>query len=111
MRSGKPYRPSNSPDAVLVRDYVGFCGVEHVLYTDFNPAGKIVNPEPRSLAEAAIRSVALAPWEKDGIGYLMRLREGSVETALTPLYVAEILSQTGAPTPAEAMESLRPKET
>lgn len=64
--------------------------------TDFNPEGKITDPDPESLARAAIESVGRAQAGKDGISYLIGLREAGVETALTARYVAESLSQTGA---------------
>jgi hypothetical protein len=93
--SAKTYRESARPTAVIVRDLPGFCGLEHVIYTDFNPEGKIAAPDPPSLADAAITSVGRAAPGKDGISYLIGLLQAGVETALTARYVAEILSRTG----------------
>ncbi len=46
--TGQTYREKTSENAVLVRDWPGFCHLDHVLYTDFNPGGKIPNPDPRT---------------------------------------------------------------
>jgi hypothetical protein len=105
--SGQLYRESSSPKSVVIRDDVrGFCGLDHVLYTDFNPKGKCENPDPHSLACAAIRSVTKARPGEDGISYLMKLICVGVETTLTPRYVAEILALTGTGSLAEALELL-----
>ena len=42
--SGQLYRESNSANAVVIRDAPEFCGLDHVLYTDFNPKGKLLRP-------------------------------------------------------------------
>jgi hypothetical protein len=34
--SRRHYSPGTSPDSVLVKDWPGYEGVEHLLYTDFN---------------------------------------------------------------------------
>ncbi|HLA80247.1 MAG TPA: hypothetical protein VJP78_01270 [Thermoleophilia bacterium] len=105
--SDRMYEESSSPNAVIVRDVARFCDLDHVLYTDFNPAGKISHPNPRELAKAAIRSIGTAPPGKDGISYLMeRLSEG-VETSLTARYQETILTMTGALSLAEALGSVR----
>ena len=105
--SARKYRASGQPNAVIVRDLRGVCGLEHVLYTDFNPERTIATPDPASLADAAIRSVGRAALGKDGISYLIGLLEAGIETALTPLNVAEILSRTGASDLAGALRHLR----
>lgn len=105
--SGKIYRETRDPNAVVIRDAPGFCDVAHVLYTDFNPEGKIANPDPQTLASAAIGSVEHAEPGKDGISYLIGLLEAGVETALTPRYVAEILARTGAADLAGALHKLQ----
>lgn len=107
--SDQPYRESNAPDAVVIRDVPGFCGLDHVLYTDFNPQGKLEKPDPHSLACAAICSVAKASPGHDGISYLMRLIKVGVETALTTRYNAEILAQTDTSL-SEALDLLRKKK-
>ena len=65
-RSGRSYKGGTAPDAVLIRDQEGFCGIAHVLYTDFNPDGKIRSPDPAELARAAVDSVRSAPRRKNG---------------------------------------------
>ncbi|CAG0980907.1 hypothetical protein BURK1_01739 [Burkholderiales bacterium] len=102
MGTGRAYREVASENAVLIRDQRGFCGINHVLYTDFNMSGKINQPNPRLLAEAAVASVAKASHGSDGISYLLNLIEAGVETALTADYVRSILAVTGAATLEEA---------
>jgi hypothetical protein len=92
---------------VLVKDWPGYQGVTHVLYTDFPDAGKIRTPTAEMLAEAAVASVAKAPVGKDGISYLAQLSELGVETALTAEYRAAILRLSGAGTLAQAIDQLR----
>ena len=101
------YRESGDKNAVLVRDLPGFCDLAHVLYTDFNPEGKIADPDPKSLARAVIESVGRAPLGKDGISYLIALLKSGVETELTARYVAEIQSQTGTYDLACALRQLK----
>lgn len=105
--SDRAYRESTEPNAVLVRDEPGLCGLGHVLYTDFNPGGKLTDPDPKALAEAAIGSVAKAPPGKDGISYLVDLIDAGVETELTPGYIEQILAMTGAASLPEALDSLK----
>lgn len=92
--SGRVYHEEASPSAVVIRDTPGFCGLGHVLYTDFNSSGKIQQPNAYELAKAAIASVEKAPPGKDGISYLMSLIKAGVETTLTPEYVTQVLAQT-----------------
>ena len=91
----------------LFATFSGICGLKHVLYTDFSPEGKIADPDPASLADAAIRSVGRAAPGKDGISYLIGLLAAGIETDLTSRYVAEILSRTGASDLAGALRLLR----
>jgi hypothetical protein len=105
--SARTYRESAQPNAVIVRDLPGFCGLEHVLFTDFNPQGKIAEPHPSLLADAAIASVGRAAPGKDGISYLISLLQAGIETALTSRYVAEILSRTGTNDHQSALRRLQ----
>ena len=105
--SGRTYNESAAPNAVVIRDQPGFCGLAHVLYTDFNIEGKLENPEPNALATAAIGSVVKAQTDKDGISYLIDLLDRGVETALTPRYVEHILALTGAASLVDARNLLR----
>lgn len=105
--SAKTYHKSAQPNAVIVRDLLGVCGLDHVLFTDFNPEGKIAHPDPASLADAAITSVGRAAPGKDGISYLIGLLEAGIETALTSRYVAEILLRTDASDLESALRRLR----
>jgi len=105
--SGRAYQEGSGPNAVLVRDSAGFCGLDHALYTDFNPSGKLSAPDPRELARAAVESVAKAKPNMDGISYLMELVNAGTETALTDSYRNEILAVTGSSSLAEALEAVR----
>lgn len=105
--SRSAYRIRKAPNAVLVRTLQDCCGLKHVVYVDFNPEGKIAVPTPDLLATAAINSVATAEVGKDGISYLLGLRQSGVETTMTPLYVAEILARTGAVDLVDALGRLR----
>ena len=108
--SGREYRENRRPNAVLVRNKPGFCDLDHVLYANFNPEGKIPTPDPHSLACKAISSVAEARPGQDGISYLMSLICFGIQTPLTQRYVDEILAQTGTSNLAEALEFSRSKE-
>lgn len=107
--SARSYAESGSPNAVVVREILGYCGLEHALYTDFNPGGKLAAPDPRELAKAAIDSLASAPPGKDGVSYLVALINAGVETPLTRRYAEHILSMTIAPRLAAAVASLDAK--
>lgn len=106
-RSNTTYRKSGRPNAVVVRDLRGVCGLEYVVYTDFNRKGKIATPHPSSLADAAVRSVGEAAPGRDGISYLIGLLAAGIQTELTSRYVAEVLSRTGASDLAGALRTLR----
>lgn len=108
--SGRAYQERFGPNAVLVRDSPGFCDLDHVLYTDFNPSGKLTVPDPRELAKAAVESVAKATPGKDGISYLMDLISAGVETALTAFYANEILALTVSSSLAEALGKIRARK-
>lgn len=101
------YSENSSSNAVVVRDVPAFCGLDHALYTDFNDSGKITRPNASELAKAAIASVGKAELGKDGISYLMGLIETGVETALTPDYIAQILTQTGCRSLDDALAQVR----
>jgi hypothetical protein len=102
--SGVEYEYNSSRNAVVVQDKPGFQGIDHVLYTDFNPEGKITNPNPQKMAEAAIKSVRNAPCGKDGISYLINLISNGVITELTDLYKQEVLKLTRTTTLSEALQ-------
>jgi hypothetical protein len=102
--SNRKYQERSSPNAVLVRDWPGW-GLDHVVYTDFHSTGKLSIPAI-DLAAAAVKSVAAAPDEKDGISYLMDCIRHGVKTPLTDRYQAEILAQTGTSSLAEALMRL-----
>lgn len=105
--SGKKYEKKQSPNAVIIRDNQGFCGLEHVLYTDFNSDGKIADPTPILLAKAAVDSVKGAELGKDGINYLIELKDSGVVTSLTEKYSNEILQLTGTKTLSDALNAVK----
>lgn len=105
--SGEEYRESSSRESIVVRDAAGFSDLDHVLYTDFNPSGKLDTHEPLELAKAAVNSVATAPSGMDGISYLADLIHAGVVTALTSRYQEEILALTGSTSLAESLRLVR----
>lgn len=107
--SGRAYPKGTSPNAVVIRDEPGFCEVGHVLYTDFHPGGKLKDPDPRQLAEAAINSVSKASLGMDGISYLMSLINVGAETELTQRYMEQLLILTGAASLSDALDLLSSK--
>ncbi len=107
MGSGEEYQERGTKNAVIVYCTVNFCGIDHVLYTDFNPEGKIHSPDPHALAEAAVKSVHKAGSGKDGISYLMNLISKGVFTELTGKYQQEILNLTKATSLEEALKKAR----
>ncbi len=82
----------------------GFKGLEAVIYTDFAPSGKISNPNPRELAEKAIKSVKKAETGQDGITYLINAKSMGVVTPLISAYESEILELTDTHTLDEALQ-------
>jgi hypothetical protein len=109
--TAEEYIESTSRNAVLVRDSPGMCDLDHVLFTDFNPNGKLDHPDPRVLAQAAIDSVAKAPIGKDGISYLIDNIKADIVTTLTPRYRESVLALTNASDLAEALHSVRERIT
>ena len=105
--TGKPYSERTGPNAVLIRDTPGLCGVDHVLHTDFNAEGKLPVIDPGLLAAAAIDSVSRADYGMDGISYLIDLKAAGVNTPLTHVYTNEILARTGCATLPEALAAVK----
>ena len=104
--SDETYAEGTGPDSVLVHSHES-PWVETVLYTDFNAAGKIADPNPEDLARHAIQSVRKADEGKDGLSYLMSAVASGIETRLTPAYTAEILKQTQTNSLSEALRKAR----
>jgi hypothetical protein len=104
--TNRQYAVGTSPNAVLVQDLPGFCGVAHVLYTDFHAAGKIASPQPEKLAKAAVDSVSSAPPGKDGISYLIAAIDAGVKTPRTDEYREGVFSLTKTSNLVDALKSL-----
>lgn len=104
VSSERRYQESAAPNAVRIRDAVGFCAIDHVLYVDFNLEGKIQRPNARELAIKAINSVSKAASGRDGISYLIGLIQLGVETQLTSAYREQVLHLTGTRTLEEALQ-------
>jgi len=96
------YSVGKGPDAVLVCEYHECPWVEAVLYTDFNPPGKVTFSAD-DLARAAIESVAKAQENKNGISYLAFAIEAGIRTPLTEAYRDAILRVTGVDSLADAL--------
>ena len=71
----------------------------------FLDAGKIPDPDPEDLAEAAIKSVSKAKAGNDGITYLSEAISDGVDTLLTDRYAAAILAKGDSPLLKEALKS------
>lgn len=98
------YVEGASANSVIVREWVDSPFVERVLYTDFLPAGKIVEPKAKELAESAIQSVKRAAQGMDGISYLANNLTCGIKTKLTDDYATEILKQTNTGSLADAQQ-------
>lgn len=105
--TGETYVAGTSPNSVLVREWTDSPCVECVLYTDFNPEGKVATPQAAELATKAIQSVKAAKPDMDGITYLMNNLASGIKTKLTPDYEAEILKQTKANSLEEALRKAK----
>ncbi len=70
-------------------------------------SGKLATLDTTQLAEAAIRSVAIAPDGRDGISYLIAARRAGITTPLTEGYAAAILEMSGAGSPDRALAAAR----
>lgn len=106
--SGESYDPPSEPgpNKVLVRRLEGFAGLDVVLYAEIG--ANIPGPDAQKLAELAIRSVRSEAGKngKDGVSYLIGVRNNGVQTPLTPGYERQILRRTGTRTLEEAREKL-----
>lgn len=107
-RSGERYESPSSYDvnAVLVRRWEDFEELEVVLYAEIG--ANISDLDPRKLAELAINSARSRAGRegKDGIMYLIGVKENGVKTPLMPDYESEILRQTRTNTLLQAHETL-----
>jgi len=107
MGTGKHYPSGTEPNSICVRELENFFGFRKVLYTDFQPAGKIREVTPTYLAECATASVAEAEDGRDGVSYLIQVMKSGVETILTEAYVAAILEMTRTNSLADALATLQ----
>ncbi len=102
--SGEKYEAPAQPDvnAVVVRRLEDFERLDVVLYAEIG--ANIADPTPRKLAELAVNSARSRAGReaKDGIAYLIGVKENGVETPLMPDYESEILRQTGTKTLLQA---------
>ena len=96
--SGERYEsPSGvGVDGVLIRRLDNFEGLDVVLYVEIG--ANIPDLSPRNLAELAVRSVESGAGSegKDGIAYLIGVKNKGIKTPLMPEYEREILRLTGA---------------
>jgi hypothetical protein len=105
--TGKTYEEGNGKNNVLVREWADSPWVEHVLYTDFHPEGKVASPRAADLAMNAIQSVKAAKPGMDGITYLKDNLAFGIKTELTADYEAEILKQTETNSLDEALRKAK----
>jgi hypothetical protein len=109
--TGESYSRGTGENSVLVEEFHDDPCVATVLYTDFNPSGKIPHPTAMDLAKRAIASVAAALEGMDGITYLMNALRSGIETPLTADYKAEILKQTLTLTLEDALKTAKGEGT
>ena len=106
--SSERYDPPHEPgvNEVMVRRLENFAGLDVVLYAEIG--SNIAEPEPRNLAELAIRSAKCDSGRagRDGITYLINVKENGVKTPLMPEYEREILRLTGTETLRQAHAKL-----
>jgi hypothetical protein len=108
--TGEVYVERSSPNSVLVRDWTASPCVEHALYIDFHPEGKVAQPEATQLAKHAIESVKDANAGMDGITYLKNSMPAGVDTPLTAAYRAQRMSQTHTGSLEEALREAQTRE-
>jgi hypothetical protein len=108
--TGETYSRGTGDNCVVVEEFHDDPCVATVLYTDFNPSGKIPHPTVADLAKKAIASVAAAPAGMDGITYLMNAIRSGIETPLTADYKAEILKQTVTLTLDDALKEVKERQ-
>jgi hypothetical protein len=94
--TGKRYPSGSSPKAVIIGHLENFQGIAHVLYTDFQAAGKIKHPDLAELIRKSITSVQKADIGKDGLSYLLQALKCGIRTPLTDPYIQGVLEATGA---------------
>jgi cation transport regulator ChaC len=85
----RPSRPD--PNRVVVESLLDFSGIQVVIYTRLGP--NIHNLSPTKLAELAVNSARAKAGKigKDGISYLISLKNQGISTPLMPAYEREIL--------------------
>jgi hypothetical protein len=105
--TGKHYTAGSKPNSVCVREIENFFGFRNVLYTDFQPGGKLKEVTPKQLAECAIASVAKTEQGKDGISYLIQVTNSGVKTSLADAYVAAIFEITNTTSLPDALAALQ----
>ena len=104
--TGEAFSKGTCKDSVLVEEFHDHPSVSTVLYTNFNPSGK-VSYTAAQLARRAITSVAPAPPGMDGITYLINAIHCGIDTPLTSEYKAEILKQTVTLTLEDALKQAK----
>ena len=111
--SGERYNPPSKPglNEVMVRCLEDFEGLDLVLYAEIG--GNIRDPTARGLAELAVGSARSGAGRKgrDGITYLICVKNIGVNTPLMSEYEREILRITGAETLEQAHDKLTRRGT
>ena len=96
-----------SLNQVVIANISGFLGLEDVLYTKIG--ANIDNLTPQKLATLAIESARAKAGSKgkDGISYLISVKNQNIETPLMKQYETEILRLVGADSLSEALAIVR----
>ena len=107
--SGERYRRSATPsvDHVRIQRLANFHGIAVVTFAQLAP--NLARPTARELAQLAITSAQGSHGEsrRDGISYLLQVKEAGIVTPLMDEYETEILRQTGTRGLTEAWQRSR----
>lgn len=106
--SSKPYPnpPNPRPNQVVIGEITGLGGVETVLFTKIG--ANIDSLSSKKLADLAIKSAKgeAGKKDKDGISYLISIKNQNIVTPLMPEYEEEIIKAVGGSSLAEALKNV-----
>jgi cation transport regulator ChaC len=108
-KSNKHYSNPKTPtlNQVVVGEATGLGGIDIVLFTKIG--ANIDSPSPKKLADLAIKSAKGKAGEtgKDGISYLISVKNQNIVTPLMPKYEEEIIKAVGGSSLFEALKIVR----
>lgn len=108
-KSNKHYSNPENPalNQVVVGEVTGLGGIDIVLFTKIG--ANIDSPTPKKLADLAIKSAKSKAGEtgRDGISYLLSVKNQNIITPLMFQYEKEIINAVGASSLPEALKIVR----